>query len=208
MRRTTLVAVSAALLLAAGCGVSDNAPRPGVAAQVDGATLSLSTLDDVVDAICTATAADPQGQATTRGNVATQQVANWIRSQALIQYAAQHDLASPRSVRDLSTVVPGWDQLTDDQRSALETLSEDSEQADAISKDPGASDVTPSDFDIVVNPRFGLDMGETGFKNVDTDLSVPVSSQALAGAAQPTAEQLAALPASEICGRLSAQPAG
>lgn len=200
MRRTpALVAVSAALLLASGCG-SNAAPHPGLAAQIDGATLSLTDLDSLVDAVCIATANAPQGQATTRGIAASQEVGSWISSQAFIQYAAQHGLAGERTTQDLSGV-PGLDQMTADQRAALQNLIDDQAQATAINKLAGGLKLDPADFDIVINPRFDLGVSSAGLVASDHQLSVAVSGAALAGQAQPTAAQLAALPASQLCGK-------
>ena len=201
MRRTRLlVAVPAALLALSGCG-SNDAPHPGLAAQVDGTSLSLSSLDDLVDAVCIATANAPQGQATTRGIAASQEIGAWVTSQAFIQYAAQHDLPGARTTQDLSGV-PGLDQMTTAQRAALQDLIDDQAQATAINKLAGGLKLDPADFDIVINPRFDMGATSEGLVASDRQLSVPVSSDAVAaGAQQPTAAQLAALPESQLCGR-------
>lgn len=201
MRRTPLlVAVPAALLALSACG-SDNAPHPGVAAEIDGTSLSLSSLDDLVDAVCIATANAPQGQATTRGIAAAHEIGAWVTSQAFIQYAAQHGLPGDRITQDLSGV-PGLDQMTADQRAALQSLIDDEAQATAINKLAGGLKLDPADFDIVINPRFDTGVTSGGLVTTDRQLSVAVSSEALAGQAeQPTVAQLAALPESQLCGR-------
>ena len=58
-----------------------------------------------------------------------------------------------------------------------------------------------SGVDITINPRYDISLEDNRLKPVSNDLSVAVSDESAAGAAtQPTAEQLAALPDSQICG--------
>lgn len=200
MRRTpALVAATAAVLLVSACG-SNDAPRPGVAAQVDGTTLSLTTLDNLVDAVCIATASSPQGQGTSRGYAAGQEVGTWVTDQAFIQYAAEHGLPGARTAQDLSGV-PGIDQMTSDQRAALQDLIDDQAQVQAINKLAGGLRLDPADFDIVINPRFDLSATDQGLVPTDRQLSVAVSGDALAGGGEPTAAEVAALPDSQLCGR-------
>ncbi|HWU21453.1 MAG TPA: hypothetical protein VN088_08010 [Nocardioides sp.] len=193
------MAATAAVLLASGCG-SHDAPRPGLAAEVDGTSLSLTALDNLVDAVCIATANAPQGQASSRGYVASQEVGAWITSQAFIQYGAQHGLPGARTPQDLSGV-PGIDQMNADQRAALQNLIDDQAQANAINKLSGGLNLKPKDFDIVINPRFDMGVTDEGLVPTDQALSVAVSGDAIAGGGEPTAAQIAALPASQLCGR-------
>jgi hypothetical protein len=208
VRRTSLMAVPAALLLLAGCGLGEGAPHPGVAAQVDGSTLTLAQLDTLVDAICVVDAANPQGQPSSRGQVATQQVTDWVRNHVILTYAGQHGVSAPRSTPDL-TGTPGWDELTADEQDALVQVVADGGQVQTVAKDPAVAAVEPSGMHIVINPEFGLQAGASGVTGLDTSLSVPVSDEATAGA-KLTAEQIAALPDSQLCGRRpvpGAQPA-
>ncbi|GAB2975782.1 hypothetical protein [Nocardioides montaniterrae] len=192
MRRTSLMVVPIALLLA-GCGLGEGAPHPGVAASVNGAELSLSALDHLVDAVCVANAHDPQGQPVPRAGVEQDQVRGWVRNKALITYAAAHEIAVPSSERDLSTLVPGWSDMTADEQAALQEYATESVEADAIAKDPGTAGAQAGDFHIVINPRFGLAPGDTGLSGVDTDLSVPVSAEA-------KGQSVVGLPPGQVCG--------
>lgn len=212
MRRTSatrraLVAVPAALLLLAGCGLGDDAPHPGVAAEVDGQQLSLSDLETLVDAACTANANDPQGQVTTRGNAASQEVTKWIGAQLVISHAENSNLPTPAPVQDMSSV-PGWASMSADEHKALQDFVDQQGEANAIVRaDPSANDIDASKAHVVINPRFDLDVSATRFVPTDHQLSVAVSKDALAASTQPTLEQLRALPSSQLCGRLPAASA-
>jgi hypothetical protein len=201
VRRTpALAAAAAAVLLVSGCG-SHDAPHPGVAAQVDGTTLSLTSLDNLVDAVCIATANSPQGQGTSRGYAADQELGTWVTDQAFIHYAAQHGLPGARTPQDLSGV-PGIDQMTADQRAALQNLIDDEAQVHAINQLAGGGlRLDPADFDIVINPRFDLSATSKGLVTTDRQLSVAVSDGSAVGHDQPTAAQVAALPDSQLCGK-------
>ncbi|WP_460849391.1 hypothetical protein [Nocardioides ultimimeridianus] len=193
------MAATAAVLLASACG-SHDAPHPGVAAQVDGTSLSLTSLDNLVDAVCIATANSPQGQGTSRGYAANQEVGTWVTDQAFIQYAAEHGLPGARTAQDLSGV-PGIDQMTADQRAALQDLIDDEAQVHAINQLAGGGlRLDPADFDIVINPRFDLSATSQGLVPTDRQLSVAVTGDALSGGSQPTAAEVAALPDSQLCG--------
>jgi hypothetical protein len=197
-----MVAAPAALLLLAGCGLGKDAPHPGVAAEVDGQTLSLSDLETLVDAACTANAHDPRGQVTTRGNAAAQEVAKWIGAQVVIADARRHGVPVPSTVQDLSTV-PGWDTMSADEQKALQDFVDQQSEANAIvNADPSANNVDATDFDVIINPRFDLGISATKFVPTDQQLSVAVSKEALAETTQPTLQQLQAMPASQVCGTL------
>jgi hypothetical protein len=201
VRRTpVLAAVSAAVFLVSGCGVSHDAPRPGVAAEIGGATMSLTDLNTLVDAVCIATTDAPQGQATTRGIAAATELRGWITAQAFIQYAVAHNLPGIRTVQDVSSV-PGIGRMTAAERAELQSFIDDQAQASAINKATAGLQLDPADFNIVINPRFDTSVTGNGLVQTDNQLSVAVSSEALADQAQPTAARLAALPESQLCGR-------
>lgn len=202
--RTAAVVIPAALLLTAGCGLGADAPHPGVAAEVGHTTLSLGDLDTLVDAACLANAEDSQGQATTRGIAEAQEVTKWIGAQIVLHYAADHDLAVPSTIQDL-TDVPGWDEMSHDQREVLQDFVDDQARAsEVVGKDAGANQIDATDYHVVINPRFDLDISATKFVPTDRQLSVAVSKDATSQTDQPTAEELAALPSSQICGKVPA----
>ena len=61
--RSAAASLAAVALLTAGCGVSDNDVKPGVAAEVEGQQLSLSKVDKAVQDYCALAATNPQAQA-------------------------------------------------------------------------------------------------------------------------------------------------
>jgi len=199
------LAATAAVLLTAGCGLGPNAPHPGLAASVGDQRLSLSTLGSVVDAACISDAQDPQGQPTTRGNASQQELTQWITAQTYVQYAQRHHLQANTTTTDL-TGVPGWSSMSSDQQSAFQDFVDLQQEAKAIATADRQIRINPDHFDIVINPRFDIQIQDAKFVSADQQLSVGVSSEALAQGQQLDAAQLAALPAGQLCGKRPAAP--
>lgn len=208
-----LLAPAAALVLCAGCGISDEEPRPGVAAEVDGEVLSLHDLDALVDGVCASVAADETAVATTRTVAETDLLQSWIATTVILTLGEQADVSAEGPGTDPSTV-PGWDEMDERERAAIERYLDEQNTARATLEAMG-SDGSVEDLDVVVNPRYDLEVAtdgtletllDAGFVAVDETLSVSASDEAaaadalLAGEQQVSVEQIATLPDAQICG--------
>lgn len=236
-RRPSLVPVVAAVaaaLLTAGCGITDNAAKPGLAAEVDGQTLRLDKVDQVVADFCALRATNPEAPPTPTALVRAQFVTGWTQAVAMDALGAEHDVALPQGEIDPVAVDQVWGKLgtiDDDNYDSFEwltwislrlaepvaelgsklALAETGEQLTGDAAiDRGADAVTAwlDDEDVVLNPVFGdYDARTVSFRG--DPLSIPVSGEARAAdkTAELTPEQIAKLPAGQLCGKAAPVPA-
>lgn len=235
-RRTSLVpvaAVAAAALLTAGCGITDNAAKPGLAAEVDGQTLQLDKVDQVVADYCTLRAANPEAPPAPTALIRAQFVIGWTQAVAVDALGPEHGVALPQAEVDRLAVDSAWGSLgtiDDDNydsfawltwiRQRLTTpvaelgsklaLAESGQQLTgdaAVNRGVDAVTEWLDDQHVVVNPVFGAYDAKTVSFSGDP-LSVPVSAEARAAqkTAELTPEQVAKLPAAQLCGKAAPAP--
>ncbi|MBM7516062.1 hypothetical protein [Nocardioides nitrophenolicus] len=240
MRRTNVVSfrsaaagLAAVALLTAGCGVSDNEVKPGVAAEVEGQRLSLSKVDQAVEDYCALRAANPQAQPAPTALIRAQFVVGWTQAVAVDELAPEHGIALPVEQIDRTAVHDAWDALgviDDDNYDTFEFLTWIQQRLSDPVAELGAADsgaqgdaavsagialITDwlDQHDVTFNPVFGSYDAQTGAFDGDP-LSVPVSAEATSAAdtGALTAAQVAALPADQRCGPAvdpaAAAPAG
>lgn len=237
-RRTSLVTALAATALLAGCGLTDDAPEPGVAASVDGESVRLSRVDDTVAAFCELLSSEEGAPVYARSSVRSQLAWNWAQAVAVERLAGQYGVDLPSDTIDPGVVTRSWrldDDVDDDTFDAFEWLTaiqlrlsdpllaigskellaqtgQSGNQDAALSAGTQVVDAWLAEHDVTLNPTLGTRDPETGGFLGD-DLSVAVSSGARTGndLSRLTIEQAAALPATERCGAASApqaQPGG
>lgn len=203
----TLGAVAATVGLAvtaAGCGtnvIGSDGPRPGIAAEVEDSEITLDDLASVVDGICTLQEADASATATSRAFAQSQILQAWVAALVDEQYAEDHDLDVTPAASGL-TDAPGWDDVDEDDREALEDYVDTFVYASAVKEQLGEGEAPdPADYDIAINPKFDTVLQAEGFVPADDQLSVPVSKDAKADTATaPSPEALQTLPEDELCG--------
>ncbi|WP_418059991.1 hypothetical protein [Pimelobacter simplex] len=238
MRRRPLlvpvVAAVAAALLTAGCGITDNAAKPGLAAEVDGQTLQLDKVDRAVADFCALRAANPEAPAMSTALVRAQFVTGWTQAVAVDVLGAEHGVALPQGEIDRVAVDQAWGRLgtiNDDNFDSFAwltwislrlaepvaelgsklALAESGQQltGDAAAN-RGVEAVTAwlDDEHVVLNPVFGQYDDRTVSFSGDP-LSIPVSGEARAAdkTAELTPEQVAKLPAGQVCGKAVPVPA-
>ena len=214
-------ALSATVLLAAGCGVSDGGAQPGVAAEVEGEQLALSKVDRAVEDYCALRAANDGASAAPTALIRAQFVVGWTQAVAVDALAPEHDVALPPAAIDRTAVEDAWGALgtiDEDNYDTFEWLTWIQQRLGApvqalgqgeAGDDPqaavqaGIGLITDwlDDHDVTFNPVFGAYDAETGVFGGDP-LSVPVSSEAT-GAQDTSAltpAQVAKLPAAQRCG--------
>ncbi len=224
---TSVAAVATSALLA-GCGLTpDAATEPGLAVKVDGLNLGLAKVDRVVDDYCALLAQDPQAQAAPRAFVRANFALGWARARAVDALAGEYGVQLPPSPVTRSVVEADFGRsgsVTDDNYDSLAWLSglqqrlgpaleqlgtkvgQESGQAVAgeAALRAGNERVLSwlDDNDLVLNPAFGTFDEKTGGFGGGDLLSIPVSSEARANddPLKLSAEQLAALPATQRCG--------
>ncbi|GAA4804345.1 hypothetical protein ACFQ0K_11380 [Nocardioides caeni] len=226
-RRTSLVtAVVSTVLLAAGCGLTDEGPRPGVAAEVDGESLQLEVVDRTVEDYCTLLAEHPDEQAFPTALIRTQLTLLWSRSVAIDAVATDHGVPVPGEV-DESEVRAQWEalgEIDDDNLESFTWLADIQARDEAMIEAIGTAAFLDETGQPVVgedawnrgnelvalwldhnqphlNPVFGDVDWSDGTISADA-LSVPVSDEAvgLVDISAVSAERLAELPASQRCG--------
>lgn len=233
-RRPSLVpvaAVAAVALLTAGCGITDNAAKPGLAAEVDGKTLQLDKVDRVVADYCALRASNPEAPAAPTALIRAQFVIGWTQAVAVDTLGPEHGVALPQAEIDRLAVDQAWGRLgtIDDEnydsfvwltwiQQRLTTpvaelgsklaLAESGQQltGDAATN-RGVDAVTEwlDDQDVDINPVFGsYDASTVSFSG--DPLSIPVSAEARSAqkTAELTPEQIAKLPAGQLCGKAPA----
>lgn len=212
---------AAGVVLLAGCGDA----HPGSAASIDGTTISVSEVDDVAAALCTANAQGDSGQSLPSRGARQSALSVLLRSDISRAFGEQEGVsADPRDVADaLEQNRATIDALPADQREVFsETVKDYAEGQliviavgqDLLAKQGGkqddqnaalaAGDEARAKFadglEVDIDPRFGTFVdGE--LEPSGGSLSVPVSGRAKAGlAGTPDASWVAGLPAAQTCG--------
>ncbi len=216
---------AAGMLVLTACGDT----HPGAAAAVDGRTISVSEVDDVATALCSANEAAPNSEAgsSTLPSRSLRQSALslLLRSHISLAFAEEEGVsADPTAVSNAVTQNRATiDALPEDQRELFtEAVREYAEGqliviavGERILADEGQTDVDQQtalaagdeerakfadSLDVDIDPRFGT-FADGELQPSGGSLSVPVSSEAKAGAAaQPEAGWVAGLPVSQTCG--------
>lgn len=230
MRRGVLPSVIAGAALSlsvAGCGVSDQGSRPGVAAEVDGQTLQLGKLDRAVQDYCEVLSSSDEGEAVPKAAVRADLARLWAQAVAVGEIAPEYDVELPAGPVQRDFVERAWEglgEIDDDNYESFEWLTwvqlrvndpllaiggaivreESGQEADeqtAAARGTEAVEAWLEENDLELNPVFGHLDAETGAFAGDA-LSVPVSDEARAGVKSPpfSPEQVADLPASQRCG--------
>jgi len=202
----TLSAAAATIGLAVaatGCAnnvIGADGPHPGLAAQVEDAEITLDDLTAVTDGLCTLQAADPNASATSREFAQAQILQAWVSALVKAEFAKDRDVevTAPDAGLDLA---PGWDDVDEDDRDPLRAYVDAFVYSTAVDQAVAGETPDPTDYDIAINPRFDVELEGAEFVPAGGQLSVPVSDEAAADSAAPTAEALAELPDSEVCGQ-------
>ena len=207
VRKLSLAGIAAVAVLASGCSgstvVGAAGPQPGVAAKVGDEKLSIDDADVITDAVCDAQEQNPQAQATTRALAEQGIVAQWVTAQAARQLVDEKGISVDAPAYD-RTQIPGWDALSDEEQEIVGSYADDVSflQAAAAKLHTDKQGLDLAGVDVTVNPRYDVDVQDDRLTPTSNDLSAAVSDQSVAGSAdQPTAEQLAALPDSQVCGK-------
>lgn len=236
-RRTSLVtALAATALLAAGCGLTDDGPRPGAAAEVDGQRLELDRVDDAIEDYCGLLAKEEGAPSYAKAVVRSQLAWNWAQAVAVEELASDYGIDVPTGV-EASVVERSWGvgrdddaydsfewltwigQRLDQPLSAIgnrELLAEGQQVTPEAAQAAGydAVDAWLEDHDVELNPVFGeRDAEQNAF--LGDSLSVAVSGTAKQGneVGAPVASQeeantrLAQLPDTGVCGAPVEAPA-
>lgn len=209
---TLASALAGVAVLATGCGadniVGGEPPAPGVAAEVEDATLDLEQVDVLTGAICSSLEDDPTAQATSRAIVQTSVVAQWVSSEVARELVEQQDVSLEVPPADYGGI-PGWADFSEEEQEAVRTYIDAISYLQAAVPEVGDEEgiLDASSVDVTINPRFDLE-AQGAIERVDRQTSVAVSSEALAGTAeQLDQEQLDALPDDQLCGRRGPAPA-
>ncbi|GAA3817745.1 hypothetical protein [Nocardioides panacisoli] len=205
-RKLVLAGIAGVAVLASGCSgstvIGADGPQPGVAAKVGDVQLSVSDADQITDAVCAAQEQNPQAQATTRVLAEQGIIAQWVTAQAARQLADQQGISVDAQPFDRSQI-PGFDKLSDDEQDVVGAYADDISYLQAVGSklksDKKGLDL--SGVDVTINPRYDINVEDDRLADAGNDLSAAVSDESVAGsAAQPTTEQLASLPDSQVCG--------
>ena len=227
-----LVTVAATTFLAFGlgaCGISDDGPHPGLAAEVDGRSISVNDLGHLLDAVCISTTEDPKAQGTSRDVAESQLLKQWVSNQLVLAHGA--DKADAVKVGDLGLeTIPGWRQMNDDEQKAVADYLELQVRSNQVlgTLAPGEA-IAPADFDVTINPRFDFDVSQEAYAPADDQFQVPISQKLAvaydgqlsvpvskaandalllsSGAGQLTPDQVAELPDAQLCGKRPAPQA-
>jgi hypothetical protein len=223
-RRTSslVVATLCVVGLFSGCAGA----RPGVAAQVGTTRVTLATVDDATADLCSAFLPQfEESGATYPLNVLSGFVVGSLTRQAMAeQVAAEYGVEpSPTYDEQVAAAENAAEEIPEDLRANYLELSTAGPYADSIMQQAGrqaleeegaASDDLEvqtargreifadwvDENTVVIDPRYGLAVIEGDLAPADTDVSVPVSPAALAGAAEQMDPALAAaLPESQRC---------
>lgn len=191
-------------LVATGCSdsvIGGDGPQPGIAAQVEDTEITLDDLTSVVDGICTIQEADPAATATSREFAQARILEVWVTSLVDAEYADDQQIDATAEDPGLE-LAPGWDDVDEDDRDALESYVEAFVYSSAVRQAvPEEETPDPADYDITINPRFDVKLEGTEFVPAGEQLSVPVSDEAATETEAPTAEALQELPDDELCGK-------
>jgi hypothetical protein len=227
-----VTALAAVATFATGCGLTDEGPRPGVAAEIDGETLRLEQVDEAVEEYCTLRAEHPEATAVSKAAIRAQFVLGWTQAVAVERLAPEYDVSLPPEKVHRTAVEANWGELgeiDDENYEAFEWLTWIQERLTGpvevlgsrkLEEETGQGSVgqTAVDRGIAVvqewveeqdphlNPVLGELDEETGFFGGDA-LSVPVSDEAKqAASTEQSEEYVANLPADQRCGPEAAAP--
>lgn len=220
-----VTAVAAVATFGSGCGLTEEGPRPGLAAEVAGETLTLDRVDEAVQDYCALRAVHPEAVAAPRADVRAQFVLGWMQAVGVERLAGEYDVPTPPEAIDRAVVQEQWGELGEidaDNYDSFEWLTwiqlrltspveilgsrvTEEETGEAAVGQPavdrGVAVVQEwlADNDPEINPQFGeLDV-ESGLFAPD-QLSVPVSTEARSAAGERTDQEVGALPPGERCG--------
>lgn len=191
---------------ATGCAsnvIGSDGPRPGTAAQVEGSEITLDELGQVTDGLCTLQEANPEAPATSRAYAQSAILQAWVLSLVRAEHIEEHDLEVATTDPGLEQA-PGWDDVDEGDREALRAYVEAflySEGAMAAMQDAEVEGPDPADYDIVINPRFDLELDGAEFVSAGDQLSVPVSEDGALTTAAPDSAALQDLSDAELCGQ-------
>lgn len=218
-RVRALAGLALASTLLTGCG-SVPAFNPGVAARVDGETVTVDRVDDVAGAYCAAAEKQLQaGQVVAQHYVRGQVAGSLALRVAAEQFAADQGV-SPAATYDeaLKQAEPSLAGMPADQRQALidvqgaaifvqaveQSVGEAAGQSDpqkAVAAGKKAFESWLADQDIRLDPRFGVTIDQGRVAPVDTSISFALGDTATsADAEQPDAKYAGGLPDSQRCG--------
>jgi hypothetical protein len=197
-------------LVLTGCSsnvIGDDGPRPGIAAQVEDAEITLDDLTSAVEGLCTLQEADERSAPTSREYAQSQILQAWITSLVDAEFAddQQIDASAEDPGLELS---PGWDDVDEDDRDALRSYVDAFVYSSAVQQASPDERADPADYDITINPRFDIELDGTEFVPAGEQLSVPVSDEAAVDLEAPTPEALEELPDDELCGKRPDPAAG
>lgn len=220
------VAVSLAGSLV-GCGVAEEDTHPGVAAEVDGQSLELRTIDSAVTDYCDLLAGNPDASAVPKASVRSDLTRLWAQAIAVEAIAGDYGVPLPADEVERDFVERAWSSLgtiEDDAYDSFEWLTwvqlrvndpllaigaqlvqqetgQAADQETAAARGYQEVDAWLADNDLELNPVFGHLDTETDLF-VGDSLSIAVSGEAKDAVKNPpfAAEQIAALPATQRCG--------
>lgn len=228
-RAVVLAPALLAGLALTGCGSTDEQPRPGLAASVEGTDISLGRVDEATTQYCSYYGEDQTGQAQPfPRSFQRQQVAGtFILEAAFAQILEERDLSPGEEYdgdrADIEAQFgdrPDSDGLVDFlEADAYVTAAVAAVSAAEGAGAPASPDQAPPGLvagfewlrenDVDINPVVGLDVTDAGLVTTEgSDLSVAVSTEARAssfGADDPdvptrVAELVETLPADQVCG--------
>jgi hypothetical protein len=219
-RLKTLAAVGASVLVLAGCGSA----RPGVAIDVEGQTVSLNRVDSMAAEVCAGLgpATEASGSTLAKRDAQTTVAAYLLSATLAEQFADEVGVRTSSGYADdlrnveqqlaaqgvpqehLEGVVEFYaldSYVTDIQAQAGAAALAQEGVADAGQEQ--AQQVGGQLFaewaqarDVVIDPRYGIEMSEQGPTYADTDVSIIVSD---AAAAMADSQQAASLPVNLRC---------
>jgi hypothetical protein len=216
------------VVLLAGCGVASTQFHPGIAAEVGDQTITTRHLDQVTADYCTAVEKVSKGQPQAEDAGTPMRYLSHTFATDLIIGAAAEQLADDYDVQptssyktNLAQLEPELTKLSDDQKAAVREVVGAQAYADDVLTQigeislnkQGTTNATADDqkaegqkvlarwigdHDVVVNPKYGVDLGAQG--QVDTDLSYPLGKTAKAGLqAEVDTTYTASLPDEQVC---------
>lgn len=218
LRSLAGLAVVAAVTLS-GCS-SVPALNGGVAARVADETVTLQDVADTSAAYCSAVETQLQDGQTVANSVVSSQVAGSLALRvAAEQFAADEGVGPDSSfAQEQEGLEASITDLTEEQKEAVRDVNlarpyamavqlavgkrlESGADAEAAAT-AGADAFTGwiEDHDVRIDPRFGVSIESGDVARTDTEISLPVSDQALAAASSDDQTYSAGLPSGQRCG--------
>jgi hypothetical protein len=226
--RVRLAAAATAVLTVAltGCGVTGTGFQPGVAADVEGETISTDRVDEIVGSYCDAVRPQLQqdGSAIPLSYLRSGVAGQLALVSAAEQLAEEHDVEPSRdytrAVTDLEAQVAA---LPEDQQEAVVEIETSSQYVQAVQlavgekllADEGQREPGPEaagqrgveeltawleDHDVELNPEYGIAIEEGKLVSKDTQMAVAVGETAKkSGLESPDPEYAKSLPAPQRC---------